>query len=108
MGGVNKLIHIIEKARSVDKQKSGMLAYWSKINDNFILNYVNISFLKKDRNESISLLIETQNEPGFIFWADSEEGEKFYEDNYLRIIKDINGQQIKPWLQYEYKIKKSK
>jgi hypothetical protein len=108
MGGVKKILDIIEIARSEKKQKSGALAYWSKIDDKFLLNYVSVSFLKKDRKDVKVILEDTQNEPGFLFWANSEDGERFYEENYDKIVRDINTQQIKPWLHYEYEIKKPK
>lgn len=107
MNSVKKILNIIEIARSENKQKSGALAYWSKVNDKFLLNHVSVSFLKKDRKDVKIILENTQNEPGFLFWANSEEGEKFYEENYAKIVRDINTQQIKPWLHYEYEIKKS-
>jgi hypothetical protein len=103
---VKNLLDIIEKARSENKQKTGVLAYWVKTDNMFFLNHVNISFLKKDRKTTKKILEEIQLETGFLFWADSPEGEKFYNENYEKIVSDFNTGQIKPWLNYEYKIKK--
>jgi hypothetical protein len=104
---VKSLLELIEKARSENKQKSGVLAYWVKIDNMFLLSYVNISFLKKDRKQTRQLLEAVELEPGFLFWADSSEGEKFYDENYDKIVEDFNVGQIKPWFNYEYKIKKT-
>lgn len=106
MGNVKFLIEIIENARVKNKQKFGQLAYWSKTDGKFILNYVSISFLKKDRRATKEILERTQTEPGFLFWANSEDGERFYEENYNKIVEALNTQQKKPWLTYEYEIKK--
>jgi hypothetical protein len=106
MGAIKNLISIIEKARSENKQKSGALAYWIKDGDKFILDYVIVSFLKKDRKFVKEILGKKELEPGFLFWASSEDGEKFYEENYERIVASLSKQQIKPWLNYEYEIKK--
>ncbi len=104
---IKSLLDLIEKARSENKQKSGVLAYWVKTDGMFFLNHVNISFLKKDRKETRTILEGVELEPGFLFWADSPDGEKFYDENYDKIVEDFNIGQIKPWLNYEYKIKKS-
>lgn len=103
---VKQLLGLIEKARFENKQKSGVLAYWVKVDNMFFLNYVNISFLKKDRKKTKLTLEEIELESGFLFWADSPEGEKFYDDNYDKIVQDFNVAQMKPWLNYGYKIKK--
>jgi hypothetical protein len=106
MGSIKNLIVLIEKARSEKRQKSGAIAYWIKDGDKFILDYVTISFLKKDRKFVKEILGRKELEPGFLFWANSEDGEKFYEENYEKIVTSLNTQQIKPWLNYEYEIKK--
>lgn len=105
--GVKHLLELIEKARSENKKKSGALAYWVRINEMFFLNYVNVSFLKKDRKTTKAIIEKTELEPGFLFWADSPDGEKFYNENYNKIVEDFKIGQIKPWLNYEYKIKKN-
>jgi hypothetical protein len=69
------LLTVIEKARSENKQKSGMLAYWLKVDNRFIINYADVSFLKKDRKQTLSTLLDIQGKDGFLFWAISEEGE---------------------------------
>ena len=51
MEQAKKLLSVIEKARIETKQKSGTLAYWLKIDNRFIINYVNVSFLKKDKKK---------------------------------------------------------
>jgi hypothetical protein len=68
--------------------------------------YNNISFLKKDRRETLNIVRETESSNTFLFWADSPEGEKFYNDNYNKIASAIKEQQVKPWLNYEYRIEK--
>jgi hypothetical protein len=102
-----ELLEIIEKARVETKQKSGALAYWLKIDNRFIINYVDVSFLKKDRKQTLKTILEIQEKDGFIFWANSPEGEKFYYDNYNKIQEALNIQQIKPWISNEYGIEKS-
>lgn len=97
---------VIEQKRIADKKKSGVLAYWSKVDNQFLVNYVNISFLKKDRRETLNIVRETESSNTFLFWADSPEGEKFYNDNYNKIASAIKEQQVKPWLNYEYRIEK--
>jgi hypothetical protein len=97
---------VIEQKRITDKKKSGVLAYWSKVDNQFLVNYVNISFLKKDRRETLNIVRETESSNTFLFWADSPEGEKFYNDNYNKIASAIKEQQVKPWLNYEYRIEK--
>jgi len=97
---------VIERKRITDKKKSGVLAYWSKVDNQFLIKYVNISFLKKDRNEALKIVRETESEIDFLFWADSPEGEKFYNDNYNKIALAIKEQQVKPWLNYEYRMEK--
>jgi hypothetical protein len=49
------LLEIIAKARVETKQKSGMLAYWLKSDNRFIINYANVSFLKKDKKETLNI-----------------------------------------------------
>jgi hypothetical protein len=49
MKQAKELLEVIAKARTETKQKSGALAYWSKIDNRFMINYVNVSFLKKDK-----------------------------------------------------------
>lgn len=97
---------VIERKRITDKKKSGVLAYWSKVDNQFLIKYVNISFLKKDRKETLKIVRETESEIDFLFWADSPEGEKFYNDNYNKIASAIKEQQVKPWLDYEYRMEK--
>jgi hypothetical protein len=104
---IKHLLELIEKTRSEKKLKFGVLAYWVKTDNMFFLNYVNISFLKKDRKITKQTLEATEHEPGFLFWADSPEGNKFYNENYDKIVEDFNLGQLKPWLNYEYGIKKS-
>lgn len=97
---------VIERKRITDKKKSGVLAYWSKVDNQYLIKYVNISFLKKDRKETLKIVRETESEIDFLFWADSPEGEKFYNDNYNKIASAIKEQQVKPWLDYEYRMEK--
>ena len=65
MKQAKELLEVIAKARTETKQKSGALAYWSKIDNRFMINYVNVSFLKKDKNYAIhanlSAVLELQN-----------------------------------------------
>ena len=96
----------IEKKRVADKRKTGVLAYWSKVDNQFLINYVNISFLKKDRKKTLEVVRETESNSNFLFWADSPEGEKFYNENYNKIATAIKEQQVKPWLDYEYRMEK--
>lgn len=103
---IENILTLIEKARFENKKKSGLLAYWVNVDDKFLLNHVNISFLKKDRDNVTNTLKNIESEPGFLFWVDSLEGEKFYTENYDKIIRDFNMEQIKPWLNYKYIIKK--
>ena len=107
MKQAKELLEVIAKARTETKQKSGALAYWSKIDNRFMINYVNVSFLKKDKKETLSTILEIQGVDGFLFWANSPAGEKFYLDNYNKIQEALNTQLIKPWTDYEYGIKKS-
>lgn len=102
------LLEVIAKARVETKQKSGMLAYWLKSDNRFIINYANVSFLKKDKKATLSVILETQSQDGFLFWANSPEGEKFYYENYNKIQEALNIQLIKPWTDHEYGIEKSK
>jgi hypothetical protein len=97
---------LIEKKRITDKKKLGVLTYWSKVDNQFLINYVNISFLKKDRKETLTIVRETESDVNFLFWADSPEGERFYNDNYNKIATAIKEQQVKPWLDYEYRMEK--
>jgi len=106
MKQAKELLEVIAKARTETKQKSGALAYWSKIDNRFMINYVNVSFLKKDKKETLSTILEIQGVDGFLFWANSPEGEKFYLDNYNKIQEALNTQLIKPWTDYEYGVKK--
>lgn len=101
------LLAVIEKARSENKQKSGMLAYWLKIDNRFIINHADVSFLKKDRKQTLATILEIQATDGFLFWANSEEGEKFYLENYNKIAEAFNTQLIKPWMDHDYEIRKS-
>lgn len=101
------LLEVIAKARVETKQKSGTLAYWLKIENRYIINYANVSFLKKDKKETLKTILEIQNKEGFLFWANSPEGEKFYHENYNKIQEALNIQLIKPWTNHEYGIKKS-
>ena len=101
------LLNIIEKARSENKQKSGMLAYWLKVDNRFIINYADVSFLKKDRKQTLATILDIQGKEGFLFWANSEEGEKFYLENYNKIAEAFNTQSIKPWMDHDYEIRKS-
>jgi hypothetical protein len=96
----------IEKKRITEKKKSGVLAYWSKLDNQFLIKYVNISFLKKDRKGALEIVRETESENNFLFWADSPEGEDFYNNNYNKIATAIKEQQVKPWLDYEYRMEK--
>jgi len=100
-----RIEEVIEKAR-LNKQKSGMLAYWLRIDKRNIIHYVNISFLKKDRKESLDIINEIQSKENFLFWANSPEGEDFYNKNYEKISKAIKTQEIKPWLFYEFGVDK--
>ena len=93
----------IEEKRKTDKKKSGVLTYWSKVDNQFLINYVNISFLKKDRKDTLKIVRETESGNDFLFWAESPEGKKFYNDNYNKIATAIKEQQVKPWLDYEYR-----
>jgi hypothetical protein len=106
MKNAKLLLEVIAKARIETKQKSGTLAYWLRIDNRFIINYANVSFLKKDKKETLNVILETQNKEGFLFWANSPEGEKFYHENYNKIQEALNTQLIKPWTDYEYGIKK--
>jgi hypothetical protein len=106
MKDVKKIEEFIEKARKENKQKKGILAYWLHIEKRYIINYVDISFLKKDRKETLKVIKEIQSKDEFLFWANSPEGEKFYDENYNKIVEAIKAQQIKPWLDYEYGVKK--
>jgi DNA polymerase III alpha subunit (gram-positive type) len=108
MKGAKLLLEIIAKARVETKQKSGMLAYWLKSDNRFIINYANVSFLKKDKKETLNVILETQGREGFLFWANSPEGEKFYHENYNKIQEALNIQLIKPWSDHEYGIEKPK
>ena len=107
MEQAKKLLGVIDKARVETKQKSGALAYWVKINDRFIINYVNVSFLKKDKKTTLDTILSAQKTDGFLFWANSKEGEEFYIENYNKIQEALNSQLIKPWTDHEYAIKKS-
>ena len=107
MKNAKQLLEVIAKARTETKQKSGALAYWLKIDNRFMINYVNVSFLKKDKKETLKTILEIQKKDGFLFWANSPDGEKFYHDNYNKIEEALNTQLIKPWTEYEYGIKKS-
>lgn len=107
MKRAKELLEVIKKARLETKQKSGALAYWLKIDNKYIINYVNVSFLKKDKKETLKTILDIQNKDGFIFWANSPEGEKFYHENYNKIQEALNIQQIKPWIEHEYGIEKS-
>ena len=106
MENVRVIEEIIENARVKNKQKSGILAYWIYIDNRYIINSVNISFLKKDRKEALNKLLDIQAKENFLFWAASAEGEKFYNENYNKIMNAVKAQQLKPWLVYEYGLKK--
>lgn len=102
---VKRIEQIIEKAR-LQKKKEGILAYWLYIDKRYIINHVNISFLKKDRKATLTIIKEIEENETFLFWANSPEGEKFFDENYNKIVAAVKAQQIKPWLDYEYGIKK--
>lgn len=106
MDNVNEIEGIIEELRSKKKQKIGTLAYWVYIEEKYILKYVNVSFLKKDRKEALKVISEIQNMNDFVFWCDSKKGKKFYSDKYNKIVDAFKTQQIKPWLSYEYGVGK--
>jgi hypothetical protein len=106
MENVNAIEEVIEKARKTHKQKAGMLAYWSYIGKRYIINYANVSFLKKDRRETLKVLRDVQCSAGFMFWANSPEGDQFYREKYNKILAALKAQQIKPWIEYEYGVRK--
>lgn len=106
MRDVFNIEEFIENTRKGNKQKKGILAYWSYIDKQYIINYVDISFLKKDRKATLKVIEEIESSENFLFWGNSPEGEKFYNDNYNKIMRAVKGQQIKPWLNYEYGVKK--
>lgn len=107
MEQVNQILDVIDKARTETKMKIGMLAYWLKLNNKYIVNYVNISFLKKDRSKTIKEVTAIENQPGFLFWANSPEGEAFYTENYNKIAVSFEQQLLKPWVENKYELKRA-
>lgn len=104
---VKKIECIIDRVQQKNKQKSGVLGYWSYIDKRYLIGYVNISFLKRDRKETLGILREIQGCEDFLFWANSPEGEQFMRENYNKITESLMIQQTKPWLEYEYGVKKN-
>lgn len=105
MSELDEIVQVIEQLRL--SAKSGSLAYWYKIGDRFIIDYIEVSFLKKDRKEVIELLKKVERERNFLFWANSTTGEKFYNDNYDDIVNDLENQIKRPWIKSHYLIKRT-
>ena len=104
MDHLRQILELIDLLRS--EHKSGTLSYWSKSGNTFYVEYIEISFLKKDRKIVIEQLKQIQQKKDFLFWANSTSGELFYEHNYNDIVYDFENQIKRPWIKTKYKIKK--
>jgi len=105
MSELDEIIVLIDLLR--ENSKSGTLSFWCKQGDIFIVDYIDVSFLKKDRKKVIEELKKIEKKRNFLFWANSNAGQLFYERNYEDIVNDFENQIKRPWLKSIYKIKRT-
>lgn len=106
---INLIINQIDEARIKFNEKKGTLVYFMMNDDNvYEIHYINVSYLKKDRANLIKELKGIENKSGFLFWANTPVGERFYYENYNEIVDAFNNSTKKPWLDNGYLIIKKK